>query len=144
MRSYTEKEVCDWREYLPALSKKPGAIPHTRFFNQMPKLWQEHLKAASNRERKSALMVLSEIVNDGNEAMCDEALEIASENGRTDADSVRQCYYLISRKEHRPSPLSPQELPLNPIKSGYVPDLASYDVLLIPKNINGGKGDDVS
>jgi len=128
-RSYEENtEVYDWREYLPDLAKKPGAIPHTRFFDQMPKLWQGHLKSIASSERKSALSVLMEIVDDGNCDLSDEALEIAVDNGRTDADSIRQCYYLISRKEHHPSPL---ELPSNPTISGYVPDLTAYDVLFV-------------
>jgi hypothetical protein len=87
-RSYTKnEEVHDWRTYLSVLSKKPGAVPHTRFFNQMPILWQEHLKSVTNRERKSALTVLKEIVADGNDALCDEALELALDSGRADADS---------------------------------------------------------
>jgi hypothetical protein len=136
-RSYTKNdEVYDWREYLPALSKKPGAIPHTRFFGQMPKLWQEHLKTATNRERKSALTVLQEIVTDGNDALCDEALELASDSGRTDADSIRQCYYLISRPENHPYPLM---LSGNPPKHNFNPDLTAYDrIYIVTDNENGG------
>jgi hypothetical protein len=120
-------EVYDWKEYLPSLVKKPGAAPHTRFFGQMPKLWQEHLKSSSSRERRTALQILMEMVNDGNEAFCDEALELASENGRTDADSIRQCYYLITKAENHPAPLTLSSSP--PPNSGYSPDLTVYDVL---------------
>lgn len=138
-RSYEKNtEVYDWREYLPVLAKKPGAVPHTRFFNQMPKLWQEHLKTLDNRGRKSALVVLMEIVTDGNDILCDDALELAADNGRIDADSIRQCYYIISRQEHYPNPL---ELMSNPPISGYTPDLASYDSLYTAKRgENGGGG----
>lgn len=119
-------EVYDWKEYLPSLVKKPGAAPHTRFFGQMPKLWQEHLKSSTSRERRTALQILMEMVNDGNEAFCDEALELASENGRTDADSIRQCYYMIAKPESHPAPLTLTSPPPN---SGYSPDLTVYDVL---------------
>ena len=126
-RSYDKNdEVYSWKEYLPVLVKKPGAVPHTRFFNQMPKLWQEHLKSAGNRERKSALTVLMEIVRDGNESLCDEALELAYENGRSDADSILQCYYFISKLESHPKPMM---LTTDPPMSNYQPDLAMYDTL---------------
>ena len=79
------------------LCKKPGAIEHTRFFHQMPQQWQTFLEQTSGRERKNALQLLSEIVSDGNAALCADALELAGENGRTDADSLRQCYYMFKR-----------------------------------------------
>jgi hypothetical protein len=126
-RSYKEnEEVYDWRDYLGALTRKPGAVPHTRFFGQMPKLWQEYLKSANSRERKSALTLLAEIVKDGNEGLCDDALQLAGENGRTDADSIRQCYCLIAKTENYPPPL---ELTSNPPPLNYQPDLAVYDAL---------------
>jgi transposase len=127
IRSYDKHdEVMGWKDYLSSLTRKPGAVPHTRFFNQMPKLWQEHLKQADNRERKSALSLLMEIVGDGNESLCDEALQLAEENGRTDTDSIRQCYYLISKTENYPRPLTFKSSP--PIIN-YTPDLTVYDKL---------------
>lgn len=126
-RSYIKgSEECDWKDYLPALVKKPGATEHTRFFNQMPKLWQEHLKSVEGKERKAALMLLSEIVQDGNEALCDEALELAWEHGRPDSDSIRQCYLLISNPESYPQPLQLSEA--SPLLN-YNPDLSVYDGL---------------
>jgi hypothetical protein len=111
----------------------------------MPKLWQQYLAESNNRERKSALLLLMEIVGDGNESLCDEALELAADNGRTDAGSIRQyvparrraatgrvceanilSYYMVAKPEHHPSPLV---LSSNPTTSGYVPDLAVYDNL---------------
>jgi len=128
VRSYEKGgEVCDWREYIPTLMKKPGAIEHTRFFRQMPKLWQEYLQMSDSRERKSALTVLSEIVSDGNDELCDEALALAYENGRADPDSVRQCYLLIAKPEDYPRPL---ELSTEPPPLNYQPDLSVYDGLM--------------
>ena len=126
-RSYEKNvEDCDWKDYLPTLIKKPGATEHTRFFNQMPKLWQEHLRSITGRERKSALLLLAEIVNDGNEALCDDALELASVHGRLDNDSIRQCYLLISRPESYPQPLILSSA--TPLLN-YHPDLSVYDGL---------------
>ena len=126
-RSYEKSdEDCDWKDYLPALIKKPGATEHTRFFNQMPKLWQEYLKSVKGGERKSALLLLMEIVQDGNEALCDEALELASEYGKLDSDNIRQCYLLISKPE---SYLPPLKLATNPPLLNYHPDLSAYDTL---------------
>lgn len=127
-RSYSRgKEICDWTQYVTTLCKKPGAAEHTRFFHQFPALWQSHLKQASGRERRSALQLLEEIVSDGNAGLCDDALKLAQENGRTDADSIRQCYYRIAKKESRPNPL---QLGVNAPTLNYNPSLSAYDGLI--------------
>ena len=43
-----------------------------------------------------------------------------------DTDSVRQCYYLIARKEYRPEPLVLH----NPPVMNYNPNLTAYDSLM--------------
>lgn len=127
-RSYEKShEDSDWKDYLPSLIKKPGATEHTRFFNQMPKLWQEYLKSVKGRERKSALLLLTDMINDGNEALCDDALELANEYGRLDNDHIRQCYLLISKPENHPQPL---KLTANAPLLNYRPDLSVYDGLM--------------
>ncbi|MCL2876956.1 MAG: IS21 family transposase [Betaproteobacteria bacterium] len=127
-RSYEKnKEVSDWKQYLPTLVRKPGGVEHTQFFDQMPKLWQAYLKTTKGSERKSALTLLMEIVEDGNEALCDNALELAGEYGRLDNDSIRQCYLLLSKPENRPAPLV---LTSNPPLLNYDPDLSVYDKLV--------------
>jgi transposase len=127
-RSYVKgNEDCDWKDYLPTLIKKPGATEHTRFFNQMPKLWQEHLKSIEGKERKAALLLLSEIVQDGNEKLCDDALELAWEHGLPDNDTIRQCYLLISKPDAYPQPL---QLTNNQPLLNYLPDLSIYDGLI--------------
>lgn len=47
------------------LCRKPGAVEHTRFFWRMPQQWQSFLAQTSGKERKNALQLLSEIVDDG-------------------------------------------------------------------------------
>ena len=125
------QEFLDWRQYTSALTRKPGATEHTRFFDSMPETWREHLSRIQGKERRSALELLSEIVRDGNAELCADALELAAENGRTDAESIRQCYYMVARKEFRPNPLrlDNDAPPLN-----YSPDLSAYDTL------TGGEG----
>jgi hypothetical protein len=85
------------------------------------------LLKTKGRERKTALMLLTEIVNDGNDDLCDEALELAAECGRTDADSIRQCYYMIAKPENHPFPL---KLSTEPPLINYRPDLSAYDGLM--------------
>lgn len=124
-RSYKRnEEVMDFTQYMTTLCKKSGAAPHTRFFHQLPKLWQQHLKETNGRERKTALLLLSEIVRDGNLELCDEAISMASECGRADADSIRQCYYMISKLENHPKPLDITAPTIN-----YNPNLNAYDGL---------------
>ena len=126
-RSYgRNEELLDWTHYAAALCVKPGAVEHTRFYQQMPERWRTHLSDLHGADRRSALQLLSEIVRDGNAALCDDALELAVENGRTDADSIRQCYYMIARKEFRPPAL---ELHTDAPIVNYHPDLSAYDSL---------------
>ena len=126
-RSYSrEEELYDWTQYISTLLRKPGAVEHTRFFKQLPQLWQELLAQTRGKERKGALRLLDEMVRDGNSALCEEALSIAAENGRTDPDSIRQCYYMIAKKEFRPTPL---ELRTSTPQLRYNPNLTAYDSL---------------
>ncbi len=126
-RSYkTGEDVYNWTQYVSALCRKPGAVERTRFFRQMPERWQTYLAATQGRERKSALQLLQEMVEDGNSELCDDALELAYTNGRTDPDSLRQCYYMIARKEYRPDPLKLTSAPV----LNYDPNLSVYDGLM--------------
>lgn len=127
-RSYKKNdEIYDWTQYVSTLCKKPRAVEDARFFKQFPELWQKHLRHTQGTERKDALQLLDEIVRDGNASLCEDALELASENGRTDADSVRQCYYMIARKEFHPKPLT---LLNNAPVLDYKPNLSVYDNLM--------------
>lgn len=121
----SRQEIYDWTQYVATLCRKPGAVEHTRFFRQMPEQWQTYLEGIYGKERKSALRLLEEMVTDGNAGICEEALQLAKENGRMDADSVRQCYYLIAKKEYRPVPLSIKDAPA----FHYDPNLHAYDGL---------------
>jgi len=126
-RSYERnKEFLDWKQYIGLMQKKPGGVIHARFFNQLPKLWQEHIKNSNRQEKKTALLLLQEIIREGNENLCDEVISFARECGRSDIESIRQCYYMISRSEYHPQPI--------PFSSfipdvGYNPNLNAYDCL---------------
>jgi transposase len=126
-----QAELMDWRMYLPTLLKKPGSVEHTRFFGQMPKLWQSYLRSIHGRERKSALQLLHEIVSAGNEGICETVLELTSEalHGEPDVDSIRQCYLTLSDTRGSPAPLS---LTSKPLQWVYRPDLTAYNALLSP------------
>ena len=125
-RSYgARQEIYDWTQYVSVLVRKPGAVEHTRFFQSIPEQWRFFLENSRGKERKSALRLLEEMVKDGNAALCDDALQLAMENGRADADSVRQCYYLIAKKEYRPAPMVLRDSPV----MNYNPNLTAYDSL---------------
>lgn len=51
---------------------------------------------------------------------------MVAKNGRTDPDSIRQCSYMIAKKEFRPKPL---ELRASTPKLRYDPNLTAYDGL---------------
>lgn len=126
VRSYkTNDEVYDWTQYISTFCRKPGAIEHARPFRYMPERWKGYLCSTSGKERRNALQLLNDIVTDGNAFICDDALELAIENGRTDVDSLRQCYYMIAKKEYRPEPLKLNTAPV----INYYPNLSAYDDL---------------
>ena len=125
-RSYGQNtESLDWRQYLQTLTRKPGGTEYTKVFRQMPENWQNYLQQADSKERKSALRLLYEMTQEGNDRFCEPSLEMAIHNGRCDSDSIRQCYYLLSRKEKTPEPLKLNSAPV----TGYMPDLSAYDSL---------------
>ena len=90
---------------MKTLLRNPGAAEHTRFFTSMPAGWQKYISETSGKERKSALQLLCDMVNDGNSATCDEILNLANQRGRSDVDSVKQCYYSLLKDRKRPEPL---------------------------------------
>ena len=128
-RSYGRNEECiDWRDYMPLLMKKPHAVAETRFFDQMPKLWQRHLLQVQGSERKSALMLLNEMVQQGHDELCDEVLGLASQHGQANTESIRQCYTFITQPEFHPQPLQLAQAPTQ--LANYAPDLSVYDALI--------------
>jgi hypothetical protein len=77
VRSYgTNEEIMDWTQYIGTLCKKPGAVPHTRFFDQMPKLWREHLRQTQGKERKRLDAALPKS-SATHAALCEDALALA-------------------------------------------------------------------
>ena len=126
-RCYEKRQTfMDWTQYIRTLCRKPGAVEHTRFFTFMPLSWQTYLLHTSGSERRNALQLLEDIVNDGNADHCTEVLDLAQRSGRTDAESVRQCYYSMLKQGHSPEPLSLcSDVPI----LGYDPDLSVYDGL---------------
>lgn len=126
-RSYGKREeLMDWTRYLTTLSRKPGALEHTRFYDLIPDRMRNYLSESTGQERKSALQLLDEIVSEGNLSLCEDVMDLADENGRTDADSMRQYYYLVAKKEYRPSPMQFDSDP----GLHYNPDLTAYDGLM--------------
>jgi transposase len=120
-----EEERSDWKQYLKILCRKPGAVEHTRFFDQLPQLWQAHLAQTQGKERKTALALLLEIANDGCEDLCDTVLELGAAYGRTDVESLRHFYYSLTNGESHPAPLTLS----NSVELDYKPDLSVYDAL---------------
>lgn len=127
-RSYgRNEEFMDWTQYVRTLCKKPGAAEHTRFFGSMPRQWQDYLISTQGRERKNALQLLKEIVSDGNAEYCVDILLLSQQNGRNDADSVRQCCYTLMKESRN---LEPLEIKADVPVLNYNPDISVYDGLM--------------
>jgi len=122
-----DSDVSSWTQYLETWQKKPGGLEYTRYFETMPQYWREYLLPKKGSERKSALALLAEIVNDGNDSIADDVIELAREQGRTDIDSVRQCYRFITEQEFRPNEIALEHgIP----RLEFEPDLIAYDALV--------------
>jgi transposase len=122
----SDSDTGNWKQYLETWRKKPGGLEYTRYFNTMPQYWQDYLLATRGSARKSALALLTEIVNDGNDGIADDVIELAREQGRTDLDSIRQCYRFITEQEFRPHELTLSDtVP----RLEFEPILTAYDAL---------------
>lgn len=126
-RSYGRNEkLTDWTKYVHTLYRKPGAAEHTEFFRQIPELWQDYLMQTKGAERKNALKLLRDMVEDDNAENCTEILLLAQQNGTSDVESLRQCYYSLLKEERTPEPL---KLLSDVPTLNYRPDLKAYDML---------------
>ena len=126
-RSYGKnEELMDWTQYVRTLCRKPGAAEYTRFFESMPDPWQLYLKETKGKDRRDALSLLSEMIDDGNADITADILTLSQENGRTDTDSIRQAYYALVKDRKPPEPLA---LLSDVPKLHYSPDLSAYDDL---------------
>lgn len=126
-RSYGKnEELMDWTQYVRTLCRKPGAAEYTRFFESMPDPWQLYLRETKGKDRRDALSLLSEMIDDGNADITADILTLSQENGRTDTDSIRQAYYALVKDRKPPEPLA---LLSDVPKLHYSPDLSAYDDL---------------
>jgi len=120
-----ETEAMNWLPYLNALARKPGALLNTTFYSSLPDPWQRYLKQTDNRTRKSAILLLTNMIKENKLDTGTEALEMAGLYGRTDPDSVSQLYYHLT---HRTETWMPFVSPLASYR--YNPSLTVYNGLL--------------
>lgn len=126
-RCYGNKQdIFDWKHYIGLLSNRVSALEHARFYNQIPKLWQEHVKNVGKKDRRTALLLLKEAVTADNIEVSSEAIRLSYEHGKTDTESIRQFYYSLSKGEEY---LPPCELGNDIPLINYNPDLTYYDKL---------------
>ena len=92
----------------------------------MPKQWQDYLSEIKGQERRSALQLLNDIVHDENAEHCVDILTLAKQSGRSDVETVRQCYYSLLKEEKTPEPLV---LLAQVPTINYNPNLSVYDGL---------------
>ena len=93
----------------------------------MPEPLQEYLRQTEGKERRNVLQLLNDMVSDGNAGLCEEVFASSVSGRRLDSDGLRACYYILSKKDSRPSAL---DLLSDPPVLNYTPDLSSYDSLL--------------
>lgn len=130
-RLYERRKECfDPAVYLKALIQKPNAAADTRFFHAFPIGWKNLLGNSRGQDRRDAIRLLSDMAEASSLDTCEEALQMAAANNRSDLSSIRQCFEMITRLELYPEPL--QTTVAVPIPTPTEADLQYYD------NLTGG------
>lgn len=95
------KESMKWYPYLEIMAKRPNAIKHTGFFNELPDIWKNYINSQNTEEKKKTIKALMKMIEGDDEKGLTNAtlaIEKTINNGVTDVDSIIATYYHIKNK----------------------------------------------
>lgn len=126
-RSYEKgKEISDWRQYISLLIHKPGGLEYTKFFDELPRTWRDHLKNTYKDERRNCLKILKQALDEDKLDASIDAIKIAYSKGRPTSENIKQIYYHFSKYRNVTKPISiDKSVPI----ATYNPTLAVYNKL---------------
>ena len=117
-----------WQPYLDLLSKRPRAIKYSSIYNQFPSIWTDYLRSCTEKEQKSVLRLLGELLKNDDFALLNEALTMASTHGHPSTDQIKHCFYTVINQGNTHKEISPAiNLPNMPEATR---GLSHYDSLL--------------
>lgn len=126
-RSYGRKKLnSTWVQHLGIMRRKPGGIRFMRGIEDMPGVLRHLLVESPRKEVRHALDVLIEMRDNGHIGLCEDVIKMAAGVGKLDADTLKQAYYVCTR---RPPDTEPLALSKSVPVANYNPDLSVYDRL---------------
>lgn len=98
-------ESMKWLPYIDLMSKRPGAIKYTSFYNELPENWQKYLVKQDTDGKRKGLVSLYSMLQKHDMRTAENALEFAISNGVNDADSVLAAYRTLTSQVQKMQPL---------------------------------------
>lgn len=116
-----------WLPYLDLMSKRPGAMKYTTFYEELPNNWQKYLGKQNTEGKRKGLTSLYTMLQKHDMRTAESALAFAISNGVNDADSVLAAYRSLTSQVQQ---LQPMQLNANVISMpSFATDNARYDDL---------------
>ena len=120
-------ESMKWLPYIDLISKRPGALKYTTFYNDLPDNWQKFLGKQDTEGKRKGLTSLYTMLQKHDIRTAENALAFAISNGVHDADSVLAAYRTLTSQVQQ---LQPMQLGSNIVQMpSFTPDNSKYDNL---------------
>lgn len=105
-------ESMKWLPYIELMSKRPGAMKYTTFYQELPSNWQKYLGKQNAEGKRKGLTSLYTMLHKHDMRTAENALAFAISNGVNDADSVLAAYRTLTSGVQQ---LQPMQLKANMI-----------------------------
>ena len=103
-------ESMKWLPYIDLMSKRPGAMKYTTFYQELPDNWQKYLGRQNTEGKRKGLTSLYTMLQKHDMRTAENALAFAISNGVNDADSVLAAYRTLTSGVQQ---LQPMQLSAN-------------------------------
>ena len=120
-------ESMKWLPYIDLMSRRPGALKYTTFYNELPDNWQKFLGKQDAEGKRKGLASLYTMLQKHDMRIAEDSLAFAISNGVDDAGSVLASYRTLTSQVQK---LQPMQLGSNVIQMpSFAPDNTKYDNL---------------
>lgn len=120
-------ESMKWLPYIDLMSKRPGAMKYTTFYQELPDNWQKYLSRQNTDGKRKGLTSLYTMLQKHDMRTAENALAFAISNGVNDADSVLAAYRKLTSQVQQ---LQPMQLNANVLSMpSFATNNAKYDDL---------------
>lgn len=120
-------ESMNWLPYIDLMSRRPGAMKYTTFYQKLPDNWQKYLGSQNTDGKRKGLTSLYTMLQKHDMRTAEDALAFAVSNGVHDADSVLAAYRTLTSGVQQ---MQPMQLHADVLSMpSFAPDTARYDDL---------------